>query len=410
MTALEVSKPEFRAAFGEDAERLRPVSSMSTRTIRPTGSFASLISFSELKHIVCDDTASLCSPLDQDVEESTHQLLVNLRITSPSVDHRNDPDNIERLTSLLSEVSHLNQGILNQFRCRVEEALKELRALRNNSDRVHILLDTVTRAAVDKLGERGFDTGRRRNRDSEDSQNTVFNQSSRSTSTTSIAKTNQIDDTHTSVATQTVFLDMLPSHGSHSPGRTVTWTEWLDGLVPSDSSTYKTHLANLAEAERELARHRQKMAASDADWNEFASPGMDVKLKQLIKKHKKLEDKVRELETAERKMKKEASHHGTAKLKAWIKRIIAPERHTKLEIVLDIDEEACAVGRQVKSVEDLSESFTDVDGDNDNDNTFDVRIDGALRTSNFVLNASKRDLQTIEQCLDSVSVADQTEI
>lgn len=100
---------------------------------------------------------------------------------------------------------------------------------------------------------------------------------------------------------------------------------------------------NLAEVERELASHRLKIAASDADWNEFASPGLEVKLKQLVKKHGKLEDKVRELEVIDRKVDK--STHGIKKLKAWIKRIIAPECPvTKLEIVYEINE-GCAMGR-----------------------------------------------------------------
>lgn len=68
---------------------------------------------------------------------------------------------------------------------------------------------------------------------------------------------------------------------------------------------------NLAEVERELASHRLKIAASDADWNEFASPGLEVKLKQLVKKHGKLEDKVRELEVIDRKVDK--STHGIKK-------------------------------------------------------------------------------------------------
>lgn len=183
----------------------------------------------------------------------------------------------------------------------------------------------------------------------------------------------------------------------------MTWSEWLDSLVTSDSTTYATYLVNLAEVERELASHRLKMAASDADWNEFASPGLEVKLKQLVKKHRKLGDKVRELEATDRKADKSA--HGTRKLKAWIKRIIAPERPaTKLEIVYDIDEESCAAGRQVKAVEDLSDPLDDDDTDFDDDVTSDARIEGALQTSNTVLNASKRDLDTIEQCLDSVSV------
>ncbi|KAF8071648.1 hypothetical protein FPV67DRAFT_888340 [Lyophyllum atratum] len=398
LTALEVSKPEFRAAFGENAEKLRSVSSMSMRTIRPTGSFASLVSFSEIQPVVPDDTLSLCSPLDFDVEESSHQLLSNLRSTSPSIDHQNDPVTIRRLTSLLCEVSRLHEGIIRQFRSRVQEAFKELQELRSNSEKVHILMDHVTHAAVEKLGDKGFDTFRRRKaRDSEDSQLTMFNQSSRSTSMTSIAKMNRVDDNHVSVATQTILLDLRTSHPSKSSGRSVTWSEWLEGLVSSDASSYTDHLAELTEVERDLIAHRHKMAVSGAEWNELASPGMDVKLKQLEKKHRKLEDKIRELESAERKTElREAGSPKKGKLRKWISRIIAQEKpaEVKLQIILDVDEQGCAVARQVRSAEAEAECVGE-------DVAFDVRIEAALRTSNVVLNASRRDLHNIEQCLAS---------
>ncbi|KAF9029800.1 ankyrin [Hymenopellis radicata] len=43
------AKPEFRVAFGEDAEKLRSASSLSTHTIRPITSFFSLASFLECR-------------------------------------------------------------------------------------------------------------------------------------------------------------------------------------------------------------------------------------------------------------------------------------------------------------------------------------------------------------------------
>ncbi|KAF5379780.1 hypothetical protein D9615_005707 [Tricholomella constricta] len=405
-TALEVSKPEFRAAFGENAEKLRSVSSLSMRTIRPTGSFASLVSFSESQPIVYDDALSLCSPLDLDIEESTHQLLFNLRSTSPSINYSNDPVTLSRLSNLLAEATHLSQGILRQFRARVKEASKELQDLRSHSETVQLLLDHVTQAAVAKLGDKGFDTFRRRRaRDSEDSQLTMFNRS-RSTSMTSIAKSNRIDENHVSVATQTILLDLRSAHPSKSSARSVTWSDWLEGLVSSEaspSSSYADLLADLTEVERALIEHRYKMEASGAEWNELASPGMDVKLKQLEKKYRKLEDKIRDLESADRKAElRDSGSPKKGKLRTWIKRIITHEKAptAKLQIVLDIDERGCAVARQAKSVEDLLEEKAEAECVAE-DVAFDVRIEAALRTSKVVLNASKRDLYTIEQCLAS---------
>ncbi|KAG5644652.1 hypothetical protein DXG03_008034 [Asterophora parasitica] len=408
LTALEVSKPEFRAAFGENCEQFRSVSSLSMRTIRPSGSFASLVSFAESQPTVFDDAVSLCSPLDLDLdlEDSTHQLLLNLRTTSPAISHANDPDNLNRLANLLAQATQLSNGILRHFRARVQEATKELQDLRANSEKVQILLDHVTQAAVAKLGDKGFDTFRRRRaRDSEDSQLTMFNRS-RSTSMTSIAKSNKIDENHVSVATQTIFLDLSPSSPSKS-GRSATWSEWLEGLVSSDSSptsSYTDLLADLTEVERELIEHRYKMEASGAEWNEFATPGMDIKLKQLEKRYRKVEEKIRDLETVDRKAELRDSptypKKEKGKLRKWIKRIITNAKvpTTKIQVVLDIDEMGCAVARQAKSVEDLLEEKAEAENAAE-DVAFDVRIEAALRTSNVVLNASKRDLYTTEKCL-----------
>ena len=396
MTALEVAKPEFIVAFGENVEKYRSASSLSTHTIRAISSFASLVSLSDGTPAVHGDCSSLCTPLDLDFQESTQRLLFNLRSTSNCVD--NDPDSIEHLTNLVAEASQLSHGIISQSRRRVREANQALSDLRGIAVKTHTLLDSVTSAAVEKLGERGFDTFPRRNRGSEDSQITVLNRSSRNASTSSIAKGDQVDDTHVSVAIQTVLI----TSPSQSPSRSVSWTERLDGVIarPAGSCAYDTCISNFAEVERDLAIHKRKMLAADSDWNELASPGMDVKLKQLMKKHKKME---RELEATEKKMEKASvSIFATSKLKAWIKRIFAPGRPiTSLKMVYDLEEQGCAVGRQVKSDQDPT-GFVNNE-EEEKDVMSDARIEHALRTAHVILNASKRDLRTIDECLEAVS-------
>ncbi|KAG6810470.1 hypothetical protein H0H92_011734 [Tricholoma furcatifolium] len=403
LTALEVCKPEFRIAFGEDAERFRSVSALSMRTIRYVASFASLISFSESQSVTSDDSSSLCSPVELDIEESTHQLLLNLRACSPAINHSNDPATLSRLNSLLTESTHLQESIIRQFRCRVDEAAKELRHLQTSSRQVQNLLNRVKQATVNKLGDKGFDTfQRRRARDSEDSQATMFHDASRSTSTSSIARSGKIDDNHVSVATQTILLGLWSSHAFTSSTRAIPWSEWLGGLISpsSTSSTYSDYLMELMEVDRELVEHRRKMDEAGADWNEFASPGLDVKLKQLEKKHRKLEDKIRQLEAVASKTElQEASPLKKGKLRNWFKRIINHEKSaaTKIQIVYDIDEDNCAVGRQAISQD--SYSLEDDALHVEEDAAFDTTIEAALNTSKSVLNAASRDLRTINQCL-----------
>lgn len=365
---------------------MRSVSSLSTRTIRQTDSFASLVSFSELKPTILDDTLSLFSPLDFDVEGSTQQLLLNLRTTSPSIDHRTDPDYVDYLDNLLAGVSQLNLGIINHFRSRVEEANRELQDLRTNSDKIGVLLDSVTQTAIDKIGARGFMQSKR-NRDSEDSQYTAVSRAaSRNNSTSQIT---QLDDQSVSVGTQTSQSD-ANSSAPPSPTRSQAsaWVYWGEGSpITSDTSTYKAHLGHLADVDREL---------SYLERNTTGSPTMEARIRHLAKKKRKLEEKIRQLDCEKKAEKKDVASHGTAKIKSWIKRILTSyDKPTKLEIIKDIDEQGCAVGREVKSWTISSIHYL---------NTFDIHIDGALRTSNVVLNASRRDLLTIQQCLSSVRV------
>ncbi|KAG6816642.1 hypothetical protein H0H87_004388 [Tephrocybe sp. NHM501043] len=403
LTALEVSKPEFRTAFGENAERLRPQSSLSTRTMRAVASFVSLVSFSESQPVVYDDTSSLCSPADLDIEESTHQLLFNLRSCSSAINHSNDPVTLSRLSNLLAEATHLHQSIIRQFRSRVEEANKELQQLQTSSSQVQNLLHRVTLGAVHKLGDKGFDAfQRRRARDSEDSQATMFHDASRSTSSTSIARPGHMDEDHVSVATQTILFDLWSSQSNYSSStRALTWSDWLGGLISSsDTPCYSDHLAELVKVEHELVEHRHKMVEAGAEWNEFASPGMDVKLKQLEKKHRKLEDKIRELESADRKTDdREVTSPKKGKLRNWFKRIIAHDKPStvKLQLVYEIDEQNCAVSRQVKGIND--DFFVEDTPSVEEDIAYDAKIETALKTSKTVLNAASRDLRTIKQCL-----------
>lgn len=412
LTALEVAKPEFRAAFGEDFERLRSASSLSNYTIRPTDSFASLASFSEWNtagHILQSDAVSLYSPVDLDLDfgSSAHELLANLRLTSPGINHRSDQVHIDHLNSVLGQTSQLSQEILRHCRARVEEATKELQELQMYSNKIDILSEIVFRAVNHRLGGSNLHSIRSRKRDSEDSQATAvsgqsidseFNlTASESSVQFSIAKSDELNDNCVSVSTQTVLLDLLDvKWHSASDVRSASWPDWFDSfLVGADSPTHKQYLGNLLEIERELSQHQTSTAGTEM--------GTDTKLKHLLKKKKRVEDKIKELIFEQRTAKKDTTATGTAKLKAWIKRKITPERPARLEIVMNIDED-CAVGREVKQPEDATPLLAPSAIFNDDHDAFDTSIQGALKTSHTVLEAAQRDLLSIGQSLASVSL------
>jgi len=110
---------------------------------------------------------------------------------------------------------------------------------------------------------------------------------------------------------------------------------------------------------------------------------------------------------------------GTAKLRAWLRKKITPDPPLKLEIVKDIDETHCRVGREPKK--DWHITFAE-DGPPETINSrnkSDPAIDKFLQRSHVVLAAANRDLdcicqrtiiadQFIQSASQSVSKAEQT--
>jgi hypothetical protein len=255
----------------------------------------------------------------------------------------------------------------------VQEATKELQSLQQKTQKILDLVDLLALASSNRLRERGFDPWplESKPRGSADSETTaVASQGSRSRSS-SIAKPAVRNGRHISVGTQTLLSSRV---------------------VELDCSTYSFHLASLAEIERQIAEHS---ATTDREGSVTPSYRPDPQLKNLFKKKKRVEDRIREMESHKKAEKKDAVSYGASKLRAWIKRIISPDRPTKVDIVVDIDEEGCTVGRETKGVNPPSGSPCEA---------IELSIDGALHTSHTVLRAAQRDLLSISESLTSVSL------
>lgn len=174
LTALEVAKPEFRVAFGEDAESLRSASSLSMRTIRPlTSSIPSFSSFSDLRAMYAQDRLT---SLDFDMPTAAHQLINNLRLTSLTSRHDMHPSYLDYLDRLVSDLTRLSASLMQHFRARVGEASDELIELSSAAGGLSKLLDVVTRDAGKLIQERGIEPinpSKKDKRESEDSQKTA---------------------------------------------------------------------------------------------------------------------------------------------------------------------------------------------------------------------------------------------
>jgi len=142
LTALEVCRPEFLPAFGEDVDLLRCRTSLSQHTIRPMSSFVSLTPAVSVRSEAEEDNESLISD-DIDISTACLQLLSNLRSTSiPSL---STESNTREITNMLNESEHLCTVILDHFRTKTGEASKVLAGL---SEQVSSMRDTRDRVSV----------------------------------------------------------------------------------------------------------------------------------------------------------------------------------------------------------------------------------------------------------------------
>jgi hypothetical protein len=413
LTALEVAKTEFLPAFGIDTVEERSDSALSNYTIQPTDSFASLSSLSDLHSFyrgISSDALSIFSVSDFDVDAAVQHLLSILRATSPSGYHAHKLAHIQYLEHSIDEISLHADSIIVHFRSRIEEATRVITDLQKNAERIDSVRNVVALATKSKLTVRGIAPlqSKRRHRDSEDSQTTfavsdddtsdcaLWLLSSASTRVASCASSNIDKDQYCSVGTQTALLDFYVAHSTLSRTDAV----WMERFIQSpDSPVCRAHFANLWDVECELTQlERQAMTPRSAN----ASPTkVAMKLKQVLKKKKRLEEKIEDWEFDHSHLDKRGSlSAGTSRLKAWIKRMVVPHQHLhsapKLELVLDLESaDSDNVGHDVKRR--VKAPSTDC-GD-----AIDRSIDRALRTSKVVLEAAHRDLMNIKECLAAVS-------
>ncbi|KIM35268.1 hypothetical protein M413DRAFT_351212 [Hebeloma cylindrosporum] len=409
LTALEVAKTEFLPAFGIET---RSNSALSNYTMRPTDSFTSLSSLSDLHSFyrgTSSDALSIFSASDFDVDGAVQQLLSILRATSPSGYHTHKLAHIQYLEHSIEDISLHADSIIVHFRSRIEEATRVITDLQKNADRIDSVQNVVALATQSKLTVRGIAPlqSKRRHRDSEDSQMTfavsdddasdrALFLSSASTRVDSCSSSNIDGDQYCSVGTQTALLDFYVAHNTLSRTDAV----WMERFIQSpDSPVCRAHLANLWDVECELTQLERQAMTPPPPRSASASPTkVAMKLKQVLRKKKRLEEKIQDLEFDHMHLEKRGT---TSRFKAWIKRMVVPHQQLhssppKLELVLDLESaESGNVGRELKRSVVKTPSTTNC-GD-----AIDRSIDRALRTSKVVLEAAHRDLMNIKECLSA---------
>ncbi|KAJ3499370.1 hypothetical protein NLJ89_g10108 [Agrocybe chaxingu] len=371
LTPMDVAKREFLPVFRHDEQR--SPSALSNYTIRPSDSFTSLTSLSDLnsKYMnTSNDTSSIYSAGNIDIGSAIQLLLSNLRVTSPSATHH--ISQIHQLEACVEETTEQCNTVVAHFRARIEEASRVVEELQKTAERINSVRNVVTIATKGKLMVRGIiplQSNKRPHRESEDSQLTVVS---------------VMDEGYASGSLPSTPLTAFSVTDSSMPStRTQT---------PAESPVCRVYFDNLKDVERQLDQLQERSMLTNTP-NESPTK-LAARLKQAMKKKKKLEDKIHELELDPSKAEKKEKDTLSGAVKAWIKRIVVPHPTAlpRVEPVKEIvlHEQKPNVVPEVVRVESVISSCGDA---------IDASIDNALRTSQVVLEAAYRDLLSIHECL-----------
>lgn len=392
LTALEVAKSHFRAAFMTEGQSNRPQSSLSERTIRPgtSTSLSSITSFTNWATPVNPPSPNESRgpashlPPDFDITTTSEQLLDNFQYLYTEGQFIRDQTEFNKFASVVQEASQLGDDVLAYFRGQIDDAAKELRSTREILNVVDRQWNHVSQEAegqlsaqdpvyshLARLAHKHFARG------SEDSQSTAVE------SDAPLLKDEQVRK-FVEVAVLTEAVSQTLETTSPSGVRVVPWPEWLDSFILSaDSATYKAHLANLIEIERELFSRDHASSIED-------KPSKDRKLKALLKSYK---------------------FHSKTKLKAWLKKKIVAGKPLRPQLCYELDDPHCAVGREVK--EDAKQptiTVTDTEGITcrsrplSTSSVSDLSLSGdGTHSVQVVLSAASRDLSAIDECLHGVN-------
>ncbi|KAI0087275.1 hypothetical protein BDY19DRAFT_242332 [Irpex rosettiformis] len=194
LTALEIARPHFRAAFGPNAEPLRSESSASMRTVRP--SITSVQSAATVTSLdFRDRLGSLTSqsrvpyePALTELERATlpQSIVDNLRSLLRQSTADQEPENMQSFEDLIQETESMGQDLLMHMQTRVSEATEDLGGLKMKLAALDSFVHELTTDDQARQGarlvaiERAWDADdhcRRRTTDSDDSDRTAVSTS-----------------------------------------------------------------------------------------------------------------------------------------------------------------------------------------------------------------------------------------
>ncbi|KAI0671574.1 hypothetical protein C8Q78DRAFT_972854 [Trametes maxima] len=369
LTAFEVARPEFRTAFGVDAEPRRSSSVASFRTVRPstcsvssTSSYASFLPVTApaRPHPPPDVIFRPETPLPEaEASLLPHRILDNLAAVGHDW-NASDAYEMDALRAVLDETVHLGELWVHSMHARIRDAAQDLRDARSRFRQVDLLLQDATHALEEVFGAQfteardSIERTRRRTTDSGDSEATAV--SGRASS--------QIGRKWRSMSDLRASSESSSSGGRELPEIHVVPYLHTKPIVEEDeppSSPEKSSFLNalLSPSTRDLARKGSKTDLSVAP-SRTSSPFPG---------------------------KKDASASGTSRLKAWFRKKLRFEIPEGVVEVKDVGYQTDAARSNISSPNSPSR-----------ENSASLEL---LSVSRSIVRTANRDLSCIEGCMDN---------
>ncbi|KAF7795998.1 hypothetical protein EIP86_007167 [Pleurotus ostreatoroseus] len=342
LTALDVVQPRLRFAFGVGAQHVRSESAASFRTIRPpmNSKPSPFTTPPELRSARAtgahhDDTLPM-------------SVLDNLDWISQELVEAGDNVDVRVADDVLNETSSMGARYLTEMLNRVEDAVAELETIRARYQQVAATLENtpIPKKALDEHPplspvEQEPDAFARM---------TMNARSSESTMVSSIGDLVPTFSSGKAVKTVDVAISAVPS-----PNLSVeVIPEDDDALDPYSLTTPSTpsrpsgtqHALRSVKSLTDIPQQGQPMN-EDRGFLGMVSPWV----KGLPRKRSKsdLTSNRTSPRSAAQTRFEESLKNRTSRLRAWFKKKLMPDASVRVSIVMELDEEGCAVGREVKT-------------------------------------------------------------
>ncbi|KAI0040093.1 ankyrin [Auriscalpium vulgare] len=338
LTPLEVAKPEFRAVFGIHDEALRPASAASHLTIRPLHTSSSVPSLHASTRLLPRSPRSTPAPLPAvlnaaDASSAFERVLRNLRTVTDGVPAFGEPplneEALYRLEELLRDVMTDSQSALRMLHARMDETRDGLATARTTWTHMDTLLDSTAQLVEEQVLKEAV---ARQKADEPVGRNRSGTMASADSQTTAVS-----DHESDLVADENAVGSFPDADELPAP-----WPVWLDPSSPTSPETHSTiSPGDIPAPGRVYSGLKSYKSMSDLT-NAYAHASLSLSLSPTRASHtarpqrRARADTLNSTTAAKRPQRSEPSSSKSsvkegekgsgARIKAWFRRKLLPER------------------------------------------------------------------------------------